>query len=64
VETESTAPLEFAAVDPFHRYELDLDFNNNGRTVDYNAESLRLYRGISLYWAEHALMLLGLLTGP
>jgi len=64
IETDGNSKLVSAQVDPDHRYVLDLDLNNNGRTVERNAASLRLYKSIALYWAQNAITLLTLMTGP
>ncbi len=64
IEVNTSSPLRSAEVDPERRYALDLNSNNNGRTLQRNEDSLTLYKGMALFWTQGALTLLNLTVGP
>jgi len=64
IDRVAASPLVSAEVDPDHTLLLDVDWSNNGRTVERNDDVVRRFDAAALFWIESALTLLRTLTGP
>jgi hypothetical protein len=64
IERTTPSRLVAAEVDPFHTLLLDVDWTNNGRTVERHRELERRFEAAALFWIEGAFTLLRTLTGP
>jgi hypothetical protein len=64
IDRVTPSKLVSAEVDPGHRLLLDVDWCNNGRTVERNADAARRFDAAALFWIESALSFLRMLAGP
>jgi hypothetical protein len=64
IDRVTPVKLVSAEVDPQHQLLLDLDWTNNGRTVERNDDAIRRFDAAALFWCEAALTFLRTLAGP
>ena len=64
IERVTPSALVAATIDPDHRFAIDLDWSNNGRTVARNADVCRRFDAAALFWIESAFSFLRTLGGP
>jgi hypothetical protein len=64
IDRVTPSRLVSAEVDPHHSLLLDVDWTNNGRTVERNGDLVRRFDAVALFWIETGLALLRSLSGP